>query len=275
MDETKSKPVAYQYEGSSITFSKGKNVMVNATQMAKKFGKRTADWLENSYTKEFISALSEAGKGVSADLVRVIKGGDPSLQGTWMHEDVALEFARWLSPKFAIWCNDRIKELLTTGVATATNDDAMILQAINVLQKRVAESKQQIAALQSESQQQKQIIADQQPYVDFAKTAFNADTLIDIGQAAKILNLPFGRNTLFRKLRADGIFFTTRNEPKQHYVEAKYFILTQLDPITTNSGRIIIPIKVLCTQKGLAYLNYLYGTRQNSLPAHQQAASVC
>lgn len=32
-----------------------------------------------------------------------------------MHEDVALEFARWLSPMFAIWCNDRIKELLTKG----------------------------------------------------------------------------------------------------------------------------------------------------------------
>jgi hypothetical protein len=29
-----------------------------------------------------------------------------------MHEDVALEFARWLSPAFAIWCNDRIKEIL-------------------------------------------------------------------------------------------------------------------------------------------------------------------
>ena len=48
----------------------------------------------------------------SADLVTVIKGGNGE-QGTWMHEDVALEFARWLSPKFAIWCNRRIKELLT------------------------------------------------------------------------------------------------------------------------------------------------------------------
>lgn len=35
-----------------------------------------------------------------------------------MHEDVALEFARWLSPAFAIWCNDRIKELLLTGKAS-------------------------------------------------------------------------------------------------------------------------------------------------------------
>lgn len=148
--ENQATPVVYQYEDNEITFFKGESVMVNATQMAKKFGKRVPDWLNNSYAKEFIAALSETRKSVSADLVRVVKGGDPRLQGTWMHEDVALEFARWLSPKFAIWCNDRIKELLTTGVTTATNDDAMILHSIEVLQKRVAASKQQIASLQAD-----------------------------------------------------------------------------------------------------------------------------
>lgn len=37
-------------------------------------------------------------------LIKVFKGGMPgqAVQGTWMHEDVALEFARWLSPQFAI-----------------------------------------------------------------------------------------------------------------------------------------------------------------------------
>jgi phage antirepressor YoqD-like protein len=43
---------------------------------------------------------------------------DDTEQGTWFHRDVALEFARWLSPVFAIWCNDRIYELLTTGYTT-------------------------------------------------------------------------------------------------------------------------------------------------------------
>lgn len=45
-----------------------------------------------------------------------------------MHEDVALEFARWLSPAFAIWCNDRIKELLKNGsTELPTNGYAMQL----------------------------------------------------------------------------------------------------------------------------------------------------
>ncbi len=49
------------------------------------------------------------------DLVQVQGGSPENGGGTWMHEDVALEFARWLSPKFAIWTNKKIKELMQTG----------------------------------------------------------------------------------------------------------------------------------------------------------------
>ena len=82
------------------------------------------------------------------DLVKVNYGGNNP--GTWFHEDVALEFARWLSPPFAIWCNDRIKELLTQGVSTVSDDDEMIAQAMNVLQRRLEESKRKVQALEGE-----------------------------------------------------------------------------------------------------------------------------
>lgn len=39
----------FQYNGSPITFQKGDSVMVNATEMAKPFGKRCNDFL-NSIT---------------------------------------------------------------------------------------------------------------------------------------------------------------------------------------------------------------------------------
>lgn len=89
--------------------------MVNATQMAKPFGKSPKDFLKTEQSKCFIGTLSEVRKILSSDLVKVTYGNNG---GTWMHEDVALEFARWLSPAFAIWCNDRIKELLLTGKAS-------------------------------------------------------------------------------------------------------------------------------------------------------------
>lgn len=101
------------YNGSPVTFKLGDGTTsVNATQMAKPFGKLVGGWLRLESTKEFLNALSADMRIHTSALIQTVKGGNGE-QGTWMHEDVALEFARWLSPKFAIWCNRRIKELLT------------------------------------------------------------------------------------------------------------------------------------------------------------------
>lgn len=106
--------IQFPYQGDLVSFlsGEGEPVMVNATQMAKPFGnaKRPYFWLNNQQTNEFLRTLSKARNLALDDLVRVTKGGNNP--GTWFHEDVALEFARWLSPSFAIWCNDVIKMLL-------------------------------------------------------------------------------------------------------------------------------------------------------------------
>lgn len=132
----------YSYEGTPITFSKGEDVMVNASQMAKAFGKRPTDFLKSQQTKDFIEELSAVRKIVASDLVKVVNGNNG---GTWMHEDVAMEFARWLSPKFAIWTNDRIKELLRTGVATVSDDNETIARAMQILQQRLDAKERELA----------------------------------------------------------------------------------------------------------------------------------
>lgn len=119
-----------------------------------------------------------------------------------------------------------------------------------------AEEEKERLALENEKQQKQ--IEKLQPKADFAEAAFKAEGKVDIGQAAKILGLPFGRNTLFKKLKEKGIFFK-RNEPKQKYVDAGYFELTQLPPIHRNNHPDLIVMKVICTQKGLAYINHLFG----------------
>lgn len=120
--DKENKTVIENYDGYDITFFTGDKVMVNATQMAKPFGKTTKDWLVNKSTKEYLETLSSVRGIPLTELVQVKQGGDPKMQGTWMHEDVALEFARWLSPKFAIWCNDRIKEIFKQGYTFAYID---------------------------------------------------------------------------------------------------------------------------------------------------------
>lgn len=111
----------FNYEGFEISFNSGDSIMVNATEMANAFGKRPAKWLELPSTVNYLRELGAIRK--SDRLIKTING-----VGTWMHEDVALEFARWLSPRFAIWCNDRIKELLKFGV---TGSEDAILDIIS------------------------------------------------------------------------------------------------------------------------------------------------
>lgn len=138
----------FQYNGSPITFKKGNSVMVNATEMAKAFNKRVPEWTRLQSSKEFLdnlwslrngcdpvvqkmhyhieqvddNGLNHILKSFDRDLHLIVTSIGGKLQGTWMHEDVALEFARWLSPAFAIWCNDRIKELLLNGSTKLSND---------------------------------------------------------------------------------------------------------------------------------------------------------
>lgn len=116
------KPVQFNYEGKNIDFKDQQgSVMVNATQMGKLFGKRPNDWLRLQSTDEFLKALKDSQNADMRSglfenekpLFETINGGNN--RGTWMHEDVALEFSRWLHPKFAIWTNKHIKELLLKG----------------------------------------------------------------------------------------------------------------------------------------------------------------
>ena len=112
---------------------------------------------------------------------------------------------------------------------------------------------------QKQIEQKDAKITKLQPKADFAEAAFRAEGKVDIGQAAKILNLGFGRNTLFGKLRDAGIFFKDRNEPKQKYIDAGYFEMTLLPPIRRDNHPDILCQKVFCKPKGLAYINHLFG----------------
>jgi hypothetical protein len=82
--------------------------MINATEMARPFGKATPEWLRLPSTMRFMDTLIATGKSRSVDGLIVTRSGGLGGGGnTWMHEDVAIEFARWLSPAFAKWHNDR------------------------------------------------------------------------------------------------------------------------------------------------------------------------
>ena len=91
------------------------NARINMTQMAKPFGesKKPVFWLKTSEAKDYINALSVVRKITTADLVEVRQGGTPEKQGTWCNDyRIALRFAQWLSPEFAVACDDVLIRLM-------------------------------------------------------------------------------------------------------------------------------------------------------------------
>lgn len=74
----------------------------NATNMCKALKKQWHDFYRLDSTNDFIEALStETGIPVSG-LVETKRGGIQSKQGTWVHPQIAIYLAQWLSPQFAV-----------------------------------------------------------------------------------------------------------------------------------------------------------------------------
>lgn len=119
------------------------------------------------------------------------------------------------------------------------------LSKLEILQLAI-ESEKKALALEAENKK----LA---PKAEFAERVIDTETRVDIGQAAKLLKLPFGRNTFFRALRECGIFFKNRNEPKQEFIERGYFELFMVVIPTEHHGDISAS-KITVTQKGLFWL---------------------
>src|SRR3954451_3751956 len=88
-------------EGEVVTQRQGDGY-INATAMCKAAERQFNDYSRLSSTKPFLDELAaETGIPVS-ELVQSFRGGTPTLQGTWVHPQVAIHLAQWLSPKFAV-----------------------------------------------------------------------------------------------------------------------------------------------------------------------------
>ncbi len=244
----------FDYNGCPVTFSHEENIMVNATQMAKPFGKTAKDWLRTEASKEFINSLSTVRQICLSELVKVVQGGTPQEQGTWMHEDVALEFARWLSPAFSIWCNDRIKELLQVGfTATPMTIDALVDNPDLIIKMAT-----QLKRLQAENESKTAKIEADAPMVELANAITASTSSCLIGELAKILTqngYEIGQNRLFKILRNEGYlgkYGEYHNIPQQKYVEMGLFQIKK-GTHTGPNGELHTVTTTKVTGKGLQY----------------------
>ena len=271
MNESKT----FIYEGSPVTFQIGEATMVNATEMAKPFGKQPVFWLNNQYTKGFLEEMSKLRNLSLADLVRVTKGGNAP--GTWFHEDVALEFARWLSPQFAIWCNDRIKELMKYGVTAtpqtidsvlADPDNAIrLLTALKEERKALKAANRQIAVLEDQKKayhsenrrllklkdRQDEIMREQAPLVEYAQNVLDSYDTFTSTQIAKELGM--SAQALHKLLNDAGVMF---KHGSQWFLYAKYqakgYVKTREHTYQRKDGRTGLFLTTVWTEAGRMFV---------------------
>ena len=239
---------------SPITFQKGDNVMVNATQMAKSFGKEPKFWLMNQSTTDYLNELSKVRNLTLTDLVQVTKGGNNP--GTWMHEDVALEFARWLSPAFAIWCNDRIKELLQYGMTAMqptleqmiNNPDLVISLATQLKNER--EEKQRLEQQNALQEEQLLQASPKVSYYDNHLQSVNTQTST---QVAKQIGMDAEK--LHKKLKEIGVIYRQSGQWLLHTPYSTWGLhSTRTQTYTRSDGSIGTNVYTVWTTKGVRFI---------------------
>jgi hypothetical protein len=75
---------------------------VNATAVCRANGKRWKDYRESDRCQLYLDAL-ESVAGISVHALVESRSGGAGGGGTWVHPQVAVDLARWISAPFAVW----------------------------------------------------------------------------------------------------------------------------------------------------------------------------
>ena len=132
------KTKTFEFNGKTIDFEiNDKNVMVNATQMAKIFGKEIAHFMGNESTKRFVKTCLNTR---NSEYLKVFSQSDlyysQQQKGTFMHRVLALKFAAWLNPDFELWVYATIDDILFGSHQEDERDRREIARLETEIQKK-------------------------------------------------------------------------------------------------------------------------------------------
>ena len=102
------------------------------------------------------------------------------------------------------------------------------------------------------------------PKVEFYDTCMESDSVCQMAIAAQVAKLPFGRNTLFQKMREIGAFISggeRHNMPYQELITRGLFTVNQRTIENPKTGEPIIIHTSYATQKGLAWIIEKFGAK--------------
>jgi hypothetical protein len=106
--------VPHAYHGQTIE-QRGKDGYINATAMCQAAGKNWHDYFRLGSTQPFLQELAAETGIPASEIVESIRGGPPHRQGTWVHPQVAISLAQWLSPRFAVLVSKWVVDWMSGG----------------------------------------------------------------------------------------------------------------------------------------------------------------
>lgn len=98
--------------------------------------------------------------------------------------------------------------------------------------------------------------AELKPKADFHDAVTASDDVTQLGIACQVLDLPFGRNTLFQRLRNKGVLISggeRHNLPKQRYIEQGLFTVKESSYLD-DEKQIHVRFTTYVTQKGMDWM---------------------
>lgn len=212
-----------------------------------------AEWIGHSNVSTMLQSIDENEKGLN---IVYTLGGNQTLW--FLSEDglyeVLMQSRKPVAKQFKKGVKEMLKSIRRHGIYATP-------QKLHELLAKPESIVIMLTELQKEQQRRQNAereVARIKPKAELMEKVMDSGKKIDIGQAAKILALPFGRNTLFAKLREKGVFFKERNEPKQEYIKKGFFELKE-KWIERENHEDMLVVKVLVTQRGLAFIAVLFG----------------
>jgi len=119
-----------------VTFALQQGLWLNATEVAKSYGKDLQGYWRLQDTIDYIDVVAESNSVLTTELKIAVKG---KYGGTYIHPDLVISFARWVNPKFAYECDKFIKDEIIRVNTIKT--EALLEQAEKDKQQAVMEAK--------------------------------------------------------------------------------------------------------------------------------------
>ncbi len=267
----------FSYNGNNVRMRKMNGyILVCLTDFAKPFPDKNLSHIVNS--KElinYVTRMSEIQNCSSTDLLEVTKGGDVSQQGTWAHHRVAIRVAQRLSTDFAIWVDDKIEELLTTGY-TSIQPQYNIPRSFSEALQLAADQAKQIEEQQHQIELKEEIIESQEkeikeaaPKVNYYNDHLQSVNTLTSTQVAKQIGMDAEK--LHKKLKETGILYKQSGQWLLHSPYSTWGLhSTRTQTYTRNDGALGTSIYTVWTEKGRRFIISLYENEWNVRKAINQ-----